>query len=878
MIPHQMGLIVRRAALARIGHAAVCGFLWLGLTAASARAGNVSWVIDADGQWTAASNWSSNPALPGPTDDVTIDVPGDRLITLTNSTQSIKSLISAERMVLTFGGTLNLGTTGQFNNTVTLNGGTLSGGTISFGNGGGLVIATNGSNVLSNLTINGDLNVGGGYSVVSGPLTFINGGNASIGSGGALAYLGTALTLSPATYAIDGGTLGVYGQNATQTMTLTTGVTVRGRGNLGNYTNIGGPSLNLVNNGTITADVPGLTLAVAPQNTFTNNTTAQAIGGGILSINAGNWSNAAGGAITATASTLNLNGAWSNAGTITATNSTVNLGGSFTTAGIGTFNRSGGQVNLTGNLDNTGATLNLNAGTGSWTLVAGSLSGGTLTQSGGAGLVIAANGSNRIGNLAINGDLNVGGGYTVVTGPLTFNGGTANVGAGGTLAYQGTSITLPGPATYAIDGGTIGVYGQNATQTLTVGTGVTVRGRGSLGNYTNIGGPSLNLVNNGTITADIAGQTLSVAPQNTFTNNGTAQAIGGATLNIAGNLNNAPGGTITATASTLNLNGAWNNAGTITATNATVNLAGNFTTANIGTINRTGGAVNLTGALDNTGATLNLNAGTGSWTLVGGSLTGGTLTQTGGAGLAIALNGSNRLANLTINGDLNVGGGYTLVSGPLAFNGGSANVGSGTISYQGLSPTVVGPSTYAIGGGTLGIYGLSTSQTLTLASGVTVHGWGNVGNYTNIGGSGNLVNGGTITADTAGQTLAVAPSNSFTNNGTTGANGGTLSITAPIFTNNGILQVSSGTLLLGTNVNFTAAAGSSLLITGGTAQLNHSVSVPQFDLPAGTLSGSGNFSTPAFNWTGGAMSGAGHTTVASGATMTISGTSSKTLS
>ena len=38
----------------------------------------------------------------------------------------------------------------------------------------------------------------------------------------------------------------------------------------------------------------------------------------------------------------------SNTGTITTTDSTVNLGGSFTTAALGTFNRTGGSVNLVG--------------------------------------------------------------------------------------------------------------------------------------------------------------------------------------------------------------------------------------------------------------------------------------------------------------------------------------------------------------------------------------------------------------------------------------------------------------------------------------------------------------------------------------------------
>ncbi len=60
-------------------------------------------------------------------------------------------------------------------------------------------------------------------------------------------------------------------------------------------------------------------------------------------------------------------------GTITATNSTVNLGGNFTLAGLGSFTRSGGTVNLTGTLNNTGTTLAFTAATGSWDLVGGTI-------------------------------------------------------------------------------------------------------------------------------------------------------------------------------------------------------------------------------------------------------------------------------------------------------------------------------------------------------------------------------------------------------------------------------------------------------------------------------------------------------------------------
>src|SRR5882724_11602881 len=115
----------------------VLSILILNIMATDARAGNVSWVNDADSYWTLASNWSSNPALPGPNDDVTLNVPGDRLIGI-NGTQSIKSLVSAERITMSDpSAVLNLAGTARFDNSATF-AGIIHGGTLTTGPGGAL--------------------------------------------------------------------------------------------------------------------------------------------------------------------------------------------------------------------------------------------------------------------------------------------------------------------------------------------------------------------------------------------------------------------------------------------------------------------------------------------------------------------------------------------------------------------------------------------------------------------------------------------------------------------------------------------------------------------------------------------------------------------
>ncbi len=72
-------------------------------------AADVSWVLDGNGSWQAPVNWSSNPALPGPTDEVTLDVGGSslRVITHENSDDTIAKLTSLEVLQLD-GGSLTV--------------------------------------------------------------------------------------------------------------------------------------------------------------------------------------------------------------------------------------------------------------------------------------------------------------------------------------------------------------------------------------------------------------------------------------------------------------------------------------------------------------------------------------------------------------------------------------------------------------------------------------------------------------------------------------------------------------------------------------------------------------------------------------------------
>ncbi|MGO9468528.1 MAG: malectin domain-containing carbohydrate-binding protein, partial [Isosphaeraceae bacterium] len=228
----------------------------------------------------------------------------------------------------------------------------------------------------------------------------------------------------------------------------------------------------------------------------------------------GTWSNAAGSTIAATGATLNLGdsagNAWSNQGTISATNSTVNLGGSFSVAGLGSFTPFGGTVNLTGTLNNTGTTLALTAATGSWNLLGGTISGGTVSEAGGAELTFTTSGGtlaavtfdNNLDLTSVN-DANA-----TITDGLTLDGATVDLGnAAGTtygeLDFSGTQ-TLGGTGTvlFGKDGSNTVYETAYPSGTLTLGSGITVRGSsGTIGGYYT----SDAVVNQGTIAADDSG-------------------------------------------------------------------------------------------------------------------------------------------------------------------------------------------------------------------------------------------------------------------------------------------------------------------------------------------------------------------------------------
>ena len=214
-------------------------------------------------------------------------------------------------------------------------------------------------------------------------------------------------------------------------------------------------------------------------------------------------------------------------------------------AGLGSFTRSGGTVNLTGTLNNTGTTLALTAATGSWNLLGGAISGGTVTETGGAELTFT-NSSGTLAGVTFDNNLDlasVNDANATITGGLTLNGATVDLGntAGSTygqLYFNGTQ-TLGGTGTvlFGKSGSPSQVY-ETAypSGTLTLASGITIRGSsGTLGGY--YSGDAV--VNQGTISADDSGGLTTPFVYDTGFSGGSTGGTA-ATISTSGVTNPAP--------------------------------------------------------------------------------------------------------------------------------------------------------------------------------------------------------------------------------------------------------------------------------------------------------------------------------------------------
>ncbi|HEU5203704.1 MAG TPA: Ig-like domain-containing protein, partial [Candidatus Limnocylindrales bacterium] len=452
----------------------------------------VTWINPAGGFWDDPANWSGG-VLPGPDDNVLIDVPGDVTITHRTGLTVINRLISRESLALT-GGTLDVTTTLQVDGAFTLafsgTGTTLRHATVLPGAGGQDVLLTNFA-TLDGVTLAADLTVTDlGTANIRNGLT-LDGARVTLASDGGPTMLlfDSDQTLGGTGEVFFGGTANENDVDVDGILTIGPGITIRGSQSGGVGHSFGNETIVL--EGTVLAETAGETIVI------------------------------------------DGNG-WENRGLVRATNGgRLELDGTFTLEAGGTFSSaSGGGVVLVGTLDNTGRTLALTAATGSLQLDGGTVQGGRVETTGGVALVPQV--EMILDGVTLGSDFSVpDGGSVRVRNGLTLDAVTVTL-LDGTVPFIGprirfdTTETLGGSGDIVF-GGTAddGALVAGSGTTLTIGSGITIHGPrgGSVGVLGAV-------VNQGTISAEVSAREISVTGSS-VTNQGTMQALSGGRILFA---------------------------------------------------------------------------------------------------------------------------------------------------------------------------------------------------------------------------------------------------------------------------------------------------------------------------------------------------------
>jgi hypothetical protein len=308
---------------------AVAAFLGAAGPAGSAHAAIVSWTGLGDGvNWSNPANWSGG-VLPGPGDDVAINVAGTPTIVIAGVSPTVRSLSTLEVLRIETGSVVRAATA-TCRASVQMAGGTIMGGQWAM-TGQGNLLVQGASSTLDGVTVGGELP----FSNANATLTFLN--NSTVTrirvrgqSCRALFHPGTVIGFP---ILLDQSGISLFTIGTTTAGTLTLGPTTTISGIWPSTLRLGQPSIGMhfINQGTIS--VSGSSRVFAPSGArFTNAAggIVELSGGAILTPELpadvpGAFTND--GRITANTSTINMLGLWDNRGVIETTTASLNLGG-----------------------------------------------------------------------------------------------------------------------------------------------------------------------------------------------------------------------------------------------------------------------------------------------------------------------------------------------------------------------------------------------------------------------------------------------------------------------------------------------------------------------------------------------------------------------
>ena len=406
------------------------------------------------------------------------------------------------------------------------------------------------------------------------------------------------------------------------------------------------------------------------------------------------------------------------------------------------------------------------------------------------------------------------------------------------------ATTLAGSGTLVLDGAGARVNDAGGVQTLTNSASHTIRGSGDLGNN------SIDIVNEGIVTADIPTQTMVINPNSsagTVTNNGTLRAENGGTLRFGDGIFNNSGGLIeSAGGQIFFVNGATVNGGNINGGDILVETGDNVefidTTFNgsVTVLTNTDFRItntvtnNGTITLDGSGSPTDLElfadatlAGTGTLFLDGANArvndAGGTQEFTNAAGHTISGDGGQIGVNTIsiVNDGVIVADGISngtpLTIDPAGGATTSSFSGNGTVRAINGSTVLLQPAGYLFGNGTFEAIG--SGSTIERSTSTFTVDFGSVRAID--GATVRISDSGTADADLNSNTgLIELRGNSYTDvfNDTpiiTLSNGQTESSPASNFGGGGSrnFTANSGTFIIGDGYNFTAGSTSSNTFT-----------------------------------------------------------------
>jgi autotransporter-associated beta strand protein len=785
-----------------------------GLYAPNAQAATWWWNTITTGTWTNAALWSNaatgGSTGAGPANSTTTDVV---VFNQTSTNGAVTALLGQDQSIGGITGT-NTGATTIQSSTTTLRTLTLGTSGIAVNAGAGaFTIGATGSAV--NVAISGTQS----WTNNSSNIFTVNGGISSSVSGTQTLTIGGSGNTTLAGSITNGsGTMAISKSGAgTLTLSALNGYT-------GNTTVTGG---TLALSGGLTGTMGVVT--AGPSTTINIQSGSYATTGFV--VNSGSVSQSGGFVRLTGGNQLVIGNAASTTGVYTLTGGTISSGTASTSRGImlgvggvsGTFNMSGGLIDLTTN--------------GTATLQIGRYDGGT----GQSGAFNQTGGVATIGNLSIGGSGTVGSGGSQL---LTLTGGTFTAASFPRLSRGDSNvatITIGGSADVTLPAFP-SVSGSSATATLYFNGGV-LRPAAASASY--MGGLTNAFVQAG-------GATFNVASGRDIT---ISQALVADGTSAGGGLTKSGSGTLTLSASNSYTGGTQINQGTLA-------LGTSGAIGSTGTISFGGGTLGLFDTTDfsnrfSTAASQAYRIDTN-----GQNVTLGTaLTSSGGS---LSKSGSG---TLTVSGAIGYTGATDVSSGTLELSGGSSGI-MGLLTANSGGVVAIRSNTYSIAGITLsspgvgivnqtgGIVNLSSSggfqlilgngpggsSTYTLASGTLNTGlnsanWGIVlGRNTNSSGT-FAMSGGVLNMTTGGtSTLQIGFADGATFTGQTG-----------VFSQAGGLAT-VGNLSIGGNGTAGSGGTQSLTLTGGTFT---AVSFPR--LSAGNsnvatirIGGSADVTLPAF--------------------------------